>query len=99
MKNYYTYLSEGIEVTSPVWTEPYIDSFGFGKMVTVSMPIYYEESGIRAILGVAGIDILWEQFSIEVGDGRSEEEIISELIIDGACLKSNLTECQIDELR
>jgi hypothetical protein len=41
MKNYYTYISEGVTISSPVWTEPYEDAFGFGKMVTVSMPIYY----------------------------------------------------------
>ena len=41
MRAYYTYISEGIEVPNPVWTEPYDDFFGFGRMVTVSMPIYY----------------------------------------------------------
>ena len=61
MKNYYTYISEGLRVTEPVWTEPYEDAFGFGRMVTVSMPISYQENGIRYILGVAGIDILWGQ--------------------------------------
>ena len=61
MRGYYTYISEGVTIQYPVWTEPYEDAFGFGRMVTVSMPIYYEESGIRSILGVAGIDILYEQ--------------------------------------
>ena len=70
MKNYYTYLSEGLKITEPVWTEPYEDAFGFGRMVTVSMPIYYEENGIRIILGVAGIDILWGQIE---SFGLSEE--------------------------
>lgn len=70
MRNYYTYISEGLEITEAVWTEPYIDSFGFGRMVTVSMPIYYEENGIRVILGVAGIDILWGQIE---SFGLSEE--------------------------
>ena len=42
MKNYYSYISKGVSITEPVWTEPYIDAFGFGKMVTVSMPVYYE---------------------------------------------------------
>lgn len=69
MRNYYSYISEGVEITHPVWTEPYEDAFGFGRMVTVSMPIYYEESGIRTILGVAGIDILMDQISF----GFSEE--------------------------
>ena len=61
MRNYYTYISEGVSISSPVWTEPYTDAFGFGKLVTVSMPIYYEESGRRNILGVAGIDIQYSQ--------------------------------------
>ena len=25
----------------PVWTEPYNDAFGYGKLVTVSKPIFY----------------------------------------------------------
>ena len=62
MRSYYIYISEGVEVTDPVWTEPYDDFFGFGRMVTVSMPIYYEEGGIRKILGVAGIDVVMETF-------------------------------------
>ena len=95
MSNYYTYLSEGFNIENPVWTEPYIDAFGFGKMVTVSMPIYYEENGVRVILGVAGIDILWEQIAF----GMTEEEVIPELISDLPCYKGGLTECQIEELR
>lgn len=57
MRNYYIYISEGVSVPKPVWTEPYEDAFGFGRLVTVSMPIYYEENGVRSILGVAGIDV------------------------------------------
>ena len=57
MRNYSTYVSEGISITNPIWTGPYEDVFGFGQVVTVSMPIYYEENGIRTILGVAGIDV------------------------------------------
>ena len=48
MRSYYTYISEGVSITSPVWTEPYEDAFGFGQLVTVSMPIYYEEGGAVA---------------------------------------------------
>lgn len=62
MRNYSVYLAEGIEVTEPVWTEPYIDAFGFGRMVTVSMPIYYTENGIRKILGVTGLDVVMSTF-------------------------------------
>ena len=64
-------------------------------MVTVSMPIYYEESGIRTILGVAGIDILWGQIEF----GMTEDEVIKRLISNVPCQRGNLTECQIEELR
>lgn len=63
MRGYYTYISEGIQISDPIWTEPYEDAFGFGRMVTVSMPIYYEENGIRQILGVAGIDVVMQTFT------------------------------------
>ena len=59
MGSYYTYIAAGVEIDNPVWTEPYDDAFGFGRMVTVSYPIYYtnEQSGIRYIVGVASIDV------------------------------------------
>lgn len=41
MQKYYTYLAKGLSRESPVWTEPYDDAFGYGRMVTVAMPIYY----------------------------------------------------------
>ena len=91
MRNYYSYVSEGVTISSPVWTEPYEDAFGFGWMVTVSMPIYYTEEGIRRILGVAGIDVLMEQIYF----GQSEEEVIERLISSAPCQQSTLTECDI----
>lgn len=42
MRGYYTYISEGVTIENPVWTEPYEDAFGFGRLVTCSLPIYYE---------------------------------------------------------
>ena len=57
MMQYHLYLSRGIEVDKPVWTEPYFDFNGFGYMVTVSMPVYFTENGARQILGVVGIDV------------------------------------------
>jgi hypothetical protein len=91
MRNYYSYVSEGVTISSPVWTEPYEDAFGFGRMVTVSMPIYYTEGGIRKILGAAGIDVLMEQIYFD----QSEEEVIERLISNAPCQQSSLTECDI----
>ena len=64
-------------------------------MVTVSMPIYYNEGEIRIILGVAGIDILWEQIEF----GMTENEVVIRLMSNKPCQKSNLTYCQIERLR
>ena len=41
MREYYIYISEGVTVAQPLWTEPYEDAFGFGQVVTVSFPAYY----------------------------------------------------------
>lgn len=94
MKNYHTYISEGVTIQSPVWSEPYVDAFGFGKMVTVSMPIYYTENSIRSVLGVAGIDISLAQYF-----DMNEEEIIHHLMTPVPCYSSTLSECQIENLR
>ena len=95
MRSYYTYISEGVSITSPVWTEPYEDAFGFGRLVTVSMPVYFEEGGVRKILGVVGIDVQYYQIEF----GMSEQEVISRLISNAPCQASNLTDCQIEALR
>ena len=58
MKNYYSYIAGGISIQEPIWTEPYEDAFGFGQMVTVSMPVYFEENNTRVILGAVGIDVI-----------------------------------------
>lgn len=63
LRNYSTFLSQGINITEPIWTEPYEDAFGFGRLVTISMPVYYQENGITQILGVAGIDVRVSQFT------------------------------------
>lgn len=40
-----------------MWSEIYEDAFGFGKIMTVTIPIYVE-GRVNKIVGVAGIDIL-----------------------------------------
>ena len=97
MKSYYIYISEGISIEEPVWTQPYEDFFGFGRMVTVSMPIYYTESSVRKILGVAGIDVTMEtfkQFGLE-----EETEVTKKLISNMPCHSSSLQPCNLEDLR
>lgn len=66
-------------------------------MVTASMPIYYEEAGIRTILGVAGIDVVMQTFT-DFGI-TEEEDVVKELIKNAPCHKSSLTECEIETIR
>ena len=41
MKNYYTFIAQDVSITKPIWSVPYTDSYGFGRILTVTMPIYY----------------------------------------------------------
>ena len=62
MREYYVFLSHGITVDQPLWSEPYEDAWVSEDLMTVTFPIYFEdpESGIRVLLGVAGTDISLE---------------------------------------
>jgi hypothetical protein len=86
-----------VSITSPVWTEPYEDAFGFGRMVTVSLPVYYTENSVRKILGVVGIDVVMNTF-YNFGF-EDENAVIKELIRNAPCHMSSLSECAIEELR
>lgn len=63
LTSYYTFLSEGIDhkQIKPMWSNFYLDAFGFGMIVSVTMPIYVEGL-VNKIVGVAGIDILLSKF-------------------------------------
>lgn len=47
------YLQHHMNLKRPVWSSIYEDAFGFGKMVTVSMPVMINQTK----KGVAGIDV------------------------------------------
>lgn len=87
MKQFYTYLSVGVKFTTPIWTEPYYDYWGYGRMVTVSMPIYYTDplTNLPTMIGVVGVDILMKQFDKY---GFNEQQIIRMLIGESACQKN-----------
>ena len=59
MREYYIFLSNGIKIEEPIWTEPYVDAFIEEDVISVTFPIYFEEEGtsIRNLLGVASIDL------------------------------------------
>ena len=51
---------------TPVWTQPYNDALGYGELVTVSKPIFYEEDGVTKFIGVAAFDIKLSVFENKV---------------------------------
>ena len=59
MSSYHSYIAEMATIGKPVWVEPYLDAFGFSRVITVSVPIYYQKDSttLRIIVGVAAIDI------------------------------------------
>lgn len=63
-------------------------------MVTVSMPAYYVDpnTNLSTMIGVTGVDIMMTQFDKY---GYSEQDIIIQLIGEGACQKNELTDCQL----
>ena len=58
MSLYHLFLQQGVSITEPVWSEPYVDAFGAGRIITVSFPIYTtNQDEIKMLLGVAAIDV------------------------------------------
>ena len=44
MDNYFRFLSTNTLSDAPgLWTDPYLDAWGLGLMVTYSIPVYSEE--------------------------------------------------------
>jgi hypothetical protein len=57
---YTQYLGSGIENTEVRWTEPYVDAFGLGYVITGSRPIYEDDTnGYRIIKSVIAMDVLY----------------------------------------
>ncbi len=54
MNPFLTYFTKGLSITRPVWSSIYEDAFGFGKLVTVTMPSYDTDGNL---LGVIGLDV------------------------------------------
>ena len=77
MSLYHLFLQQGVSITEPVWSEPYEDAFGAGKITTVSYPIYLitnTEKTIKVLLGVAAIDVTMSSLR---AFGQREEEVLN----------------------
>ena len=55
MNPFLVYFTKGLSITRPIWTPIYWDAFGFGYLVTVTMPSYNNDTG--DLLGVIGLDV------------------------------------------
>lgn len=96
MRSYYGYIARGLNITRPIWTEPYEDEFGFGELVTVSLPVYYTEGDVTEVIGVVGLDVVMKTF---YDFGYTREETIQELVNSAPCLDNSLSECEVEAFR
>jgi len=98
LNSYFSTLSLGMNINSPLWVEPYLDSSGLGEMTTCSIPVYDRTVSPIRFLGVVGIDVMMDDFYTYEA---SRNLIIKNLILKSmsACTNSDATECQINTMR
>ena len=90
--SFYQYLAFGNKNTDAVWSSIYEDAFGFGQLVTVSYPAYYNDGTQMRFLGVAGIDVLVSQFQTYEPDTTLIESRLSR---SKQCFAKVISGCQI----
>ena len=56
MKDFFAYLTEGLEISNPIWSPAYEDALQFGTIVTVMMPAY-DSTPYKRLIGVVGLDV------------------------------------------
>jgi uncharacterized protein YegL len=96
MSSYFNIISLGTERNGVVWTEPYVDAFGLGLMVTAARTVYITTTSGRLIVGVVGIDVTLKEFE-KFGD---RDSILAQLAITGRiCSPIEINECQLENLR
>jgi len=97
MSSYYILLSSGITRDSVVWTEPYLDAFGFGMKITATMPFYDRVNSARPrFLGATSIDIDYKEF-LKYDEAES---LIRQLVErSSGCTKLTLNFCDMQNLR
>ncbi|KAL0234625.1 hypothetical protein PCE1_001661 [Barthelona sp. PCE] len=92
MSTYYEFLALGMEATTPVWSEKYVDVSGLGELVAVSMPVY--ENG--TFKGVAGLDLVWSDLTAN----DTAEEVVTYLQSrSNNCPDYDLQTCTLERLR
>lgn len=60
MIEYSKYFTDNLNVNKPLWSPIYNDAFGFGLLVTVTMPVYSTNENGSFLIGVVGLDVTIE---------------------------------------
>ena len=96
MASYFKLLALSIDSTRARWSEVYDESFGLGRVSTVSQAIYSRESGKAVFTGVVSIRVRMA----ELAQYATESEVASTLVQLGAeCPTYSTTTCQLQVLR
>lgn len=96
MGNYYIYVAAGLNRSTCIWTEPYDDAVGLGKVTTAAYPIYDRSSNPPYLIGVTGLDLLLEDLIAFENYDQILDELISR---SGRCTSDILSECHLESLR
>ena len=87
----------GVNQTEVIWSEPYEDGHGLGQMTTAALPVYYNNSNVKILLGVVGLDVLMSDFI-----GFETTSAIVKVLVQrsrGKCVKLSLKPCEFENLR
>ena len=99
LSKYYQFITKGANQTEVVWTEPYEDSYGLGRMTTAAFPVYQRNANnnTKILLGVVGLDVLMSDFTIF----DTSEFVVDELVkrSRGNCLKISPNYCELENMR
>jgi len=96
MSTYFETIALGTDREVVSWTEPYIDAFGMGEMVTAAVTAYETTPFGKKIIGVAGIDVTLK----ELEKYAQRDQILQNLASTSKrCSPIVINECQLKELR
>lgn len=96
MGNYYIYVAAGLNRSTCIWTEPYDDAVGIGKVTTAAYPIYDRSANPPYLIGVTGLDLLLDDLIAFENYDQILDELISR---SGRCTSDILSECHLESLR
>ncbi len=97
MAGYYEFIAAGLERSSAVWTESYVDALGLGLVTTAAFPAYDRTTNPPTLVGVAGVDVKMSDF---LSTGASASDTLDVLVARSSiCGSFNATYCTLEALR